>query len=77
MERPRPYPKERLLVATNMRRLRKAQGLSQERLGDEAGVHRTEVSMLERAERDPRLSTLIRVARALGVPPADLLKGVR
>ena len=49
--------------------------LSQERLGFRAGLHRTEISLLERGERDPRLSTVVRVARALGVTPGDLLDG--
>jgi transcriptional regulator with XRE-family HTH domain len=52
--------------------------LSQEALGDacEPPLHRTEVGLLERAEREPRLSTLVRLSRALGVTLADLLEGV-
>ena len=67
-------PRERF--AANVRRLRQAQGLSQEALGDACGLHRTEISLLERAGRDPRLSTIVRVARALKVAPAELLAGV-
>jgi len=36
-------------------------------------LHRTEISLLERGERDPRLSTIVRLARCLGVPPSTLL----
>ena len=62
--------------AANLRRLRAARGLSQEQLGFEAGLHRTEVGLLERGDRDPQLKTIVRLARGLGVAPADLLAGV-
>lgn len=67
---------ERRQFADNLRSLRKRRGLSQEALGDVAGIHRTEVSLLERSGRDPRLSTLVRLARALGVPVSRLLRGI-
>ena len=63
--------------AQNVRKERARLGLSQEALGDAAGLHRTEISLLERAAREPRLTTIVRVARALKVEPAELLKGVR
>jgi transcriptional regulator with XRE-family HTH domain len=62
--------------AANLLRLRVAAGLTQEGLSDRSGLHSTEISRLERGVRDPRLSTIVRVARALGVPPADLLAEV-
>jgi transcriptional regulator with XRE-family HTH domain len=62
--------------AANLRELREQAGLSQEALGASAGVHRTEVSLLERAGRDPRLATIVRLARALDVPAARLLEGI-
>ena len=61
--------------AQNLRAHRVRAELSQERLGFRAGLHRTEISLLERGARDPRLSTVVRVARALGVSPSDLLDG--
>jgi transcriptional regulator with XRE-family HTH domain len=57
----------------NVRRLRHQGGLSQERLAFACRLHRTEISLLERGERDARLSTIVRVARGLGVSPAALL----
>ncbi len=60
--------------AKNLRKERKAQNLSQEALGDLAELHRTEISLLERAERDPRLETILRLARGLRIPPARLLE---
>jgi transcriptional regulator with XRE-family HTH domain len=62
--------------AANLLRLRVAAGLTQEGLSDRSGLHSTEISRLERGVRDPRLSTIVRIARALGVPPADLLAEV-
>lgn len=66
----------RELVATNIRRQRKRAGLSQEALASASRLHRTELSLLERGERDPRVSTLVRLARALDVEPCTLLGGV-
>jgi transcriptional regulator with XRE-family HTH domain len=62
--------------ASNLREERKRRGLSQEALGYKSGLHRTEISLLERAGRDPRLSTITKVARALDMKPTDLLKGL-
>jgi transcriptional regulator with XRE-family HTH domain len=62
--------------AANLRRLRGRAGLSQEALAEACELHRTEVSLLERAGREPRLLTLVRLARGLGVPVCDLLEGI-
>ncbi|WP_457326274.1 helix-turn-helix domain-containing protein [Roseateles sp. P5_E11] len=48
-----------------LRRLRKQAGLTQEQLGFEAGVERNFISMLERGERQPSLTTLMKLARPL------------
>lgn len=40
-------------------------------------MHRTALSRLETCERAPEFRTLLRLARALGVTPASLLRGVR
>lgn len=60
-----------------MRRLRLEKGLSQERLADAAGLHRTYVGSVERAERNISIDNIARIAAALGVGPGDLLKGER
>src|SRR5680860_1609005 len=51
--------------AFNLRRARHAAGLSQQQLGDRCGLHRTEISLLERAGREPRLGTIVKLAGAL------------
>ena len=48
----------------------------QEELAARAGVHRTYVGMIERAEKRISVVTLFRVARALDVPAARLLEGI-
>lgn len=69
-----PSPQERF--AENLRAERERLGLSQEQLGYASGLHRTEISLLERGQRDPRLSTIVRLAHGLGVPPALLLTNI-
>lgn len=63
--------------AENLRANRHRSGLSQEALAEACDLHRTEISLLERAGREPRLSTIVRLARALELQPADLLNGIR
>lgn len=51
----------------NLRAVRAQAGLSQEEVGFRASLHRTEVGLLERGARVPRIDTLIKIAAALGV----------
>jgi transcriptional regulator with XRE-family HTH domain len=51
----------------NLRCIREGAGLSQEALGLRCSLHRTEVGLLERGERVPRIDTLIKIASGLGV----------
>ncbi len=60
----------------NLRRCRHSAGLSQEALGFRASIHRTEVGLLERGKREPKLGTIVKLARALSVPPAELLSEI-
>jgi transcriptional regulator with XRE-family HTH domain len=60
----------------NLRRLRRRAGISQEEAAVRASLHRTAVGQLERGERVARIDTLIKLAGALGVSPAELLAGL-
>jgi len=61
----------------NLRGVRRQAGISQEALGFRAGLHRTEVGLLERGERIPRIDTLMKLACALGVKvECPLLDGI-
>jgi transcriptional regulator with XRE-family HTH domain len=62
--------------AENLRNHRKRKGLSQEQLGFRAGLHRTEISLLERGARVPRIDTLIKLVAVLGIEVDDLLAGI-
>jgi transcriptional regulator with XRE-family HTH domain len=53
--------------------LRAERGLSQEELAEAAGVHRTYIGMLERGEKNVTIYNIEWIARALDVPPPDLL----
>ncbi|HET7445166.1 MAG TPA: helix-turn-helix transcriptional regulator [Solirubrobacterales bacterium] len=62
--------------AENLITTRKRVGLSQEQLGFRAGLHRTEIGMLERGVRVARIDTLVKLAGGLGVTPNELLDGL-
>ncbi|HXN36464.1 MAG TPA: helix-turn-helix transcriptional regulator [Solirubrobacteraceae bacterium] len=58
----------------NLRGLRNRAGLSQEELGERCELDRTEISLLERGLRFPRLDTVVKLARALELEsPGELL----
>lgn len=63
----------RQILGTNVRQLRKAKGLSQERFALEHGFDRTYISGIERGERNPTILVVERLAEALEVSIAELL----
>ena len=67
-------PDLRKRLATNLRTLRGAQGLSQEALADAAGIHRTFVSQVERELKNVSLDIIRKLANALGVDPVELFQ---
>ncbi|HET8639393.1 MAG TPA: helix-turn-helix transcriptional regulator [Solirubrobacterales bacterium] len=68
-------PRQRFAV--NLRKARQRREISQEELGFRCELHRTEISLLERAGREPRLGTIIKLASALEVTPEELCDGIR
>jgi transcriptional regulator with XRE-family HTH domain len=60
-------------LGQNVRRLREAAGWSQEAYADEAGIHRTYVSDIERGRRNPTISVLQKMANPFKVTPGSLL----
>jgi len=63
--------------AENLRNHRERLGLSQEALAEICDLHRTEISLLERCKRSPRLETIVILARGLELGSAgELLEGV-
>ena len=60
----------------NLAAARKAAGLSQEEAGIRASLHRTEIGLLERGERVPRIDTAIKLAGAVEATVDQLLDGI-
>lgn len=60
-------------LGTNLREARKRLGLTQEQVAQRSGVHSTEVSRIEAGKRDPKVSTVERLAKAVEVKPGRLL----
>ncbi len=67
-------PRQRFAV--NLRRARQRHGISQEELGFLCELHRTEISLLERGGREPRLATIVKLAGALETTPGALCEGI-
>ena len=69
--------KTRLLrFGENLRKLRIAQGLSQESLAHLSGLHRTYIGSVERGERNISLVNIVCLAKALRVDVGKLLDGI-
>ena len=64
----------RRVVAGNVRRLRKDEGLSQEAFADLCNLHRTYIGAIERAESNVSLDNVEKLAAALRVAGWELLK---
>jgi transcriptional regulator with XRE-family HTH domain len=60
----------------NVRRARLARGWTQEDLAHKTGLATVQVSRIERGRREVRLTTILRLLRALDLAPAELLKGL-
>lgn len=58
--------------AEKLKAIREQQGLSQEKLAAEAGLHRTYIGMVERLERNPSLVCVHKIANGLGVDIREL-----
>jgi transcriptional regulator with XRE-family HTH domain len=60
----------------NLNHARRAAGYTQESLAARAGLHRTEIGLLEQGRRVPRIDTVARLAGAIGVAAGELLIGI-
>lgn len=65
------------IFGRRVRYFRKLKGLSQEGLAAACELHRTYIGGIERGERNVSLKNVEKIARALSVPPADLLMDAR
>ena len=62
----------RALFAGNIKKFRSGSGMSQEALGDLAGLHRTFIGHVEAGRRNLSIDNIAKIARALKVHPAEL-----
>ncbi len=59
-------------IGRNLRAYRQARGLSQEAFADVLGAHRTYMGGIERGERNPSLTNILKLAAALEVDLSEL-----
>lgn len=62
-----------MLFASNMKRIRLENNLTQERVAEGSGLHPNYISSVERGERNISIGNIERIACALGVPMTELL----
>jgi transcriptional regulator with XRE-family HTH domain len=67
----------KVALGQSIRLRRLALGLSQEKLAEAAGLHWTYISSIERGKRNVSLVNIVKIAKALGVSPSELLSEVR
>lgn len=76
MRKQKRDPAVALRFADNLRGHRRRIGVSQDNLAKWAGLHRTEISLIERGLREPRVQTIVKLAAALDVSADALLDGI-
>lgn len=69
--------REAIAFGAAVREHRKARRWTQEKLAEEAGVSALQVGFCERGDNVPKLTLILRIARALGVRPGDLIDHIK
>ena len=64
-------------LGANLKAARKNLDLTQEQVAERSGVHATEVSRIEAGKRDPQVSTVEKLAKAVELSPGQLLDGFK
>jgi transcriptional regulator with XRE-family HTH domain len=64
-------------ISLNIKKCRKAKGISQEKLALVSGIDRSYMSEIERCLANPSIEALLRISNALEVSPEDLIKGLK
>jgi transcriptional regulator with XRE-family HTH domain len=66
----------KIVFGRNMRRIRKAQRMTQQRLAEVAHLHTSYIGGVERGERNITLMNMTQIAVALNTPLAELVEGI-
>ncbi|MHB8243120.1 MAG: helix-turn-helix domain-containing protein [Solirubrobacteraceae bacterium] len=72
----KPLSQATTVFGERVRDRRHALGLSQEAMADQIGIHWTFLGQVERGQRNLNLHNLLKLARGLGVDPAELVQGL-
>jgi transcriptional regulator with XRE-family HTH domain len=73
---PEPYSDAARIMGERIRRERHKLALSQEDVANLAEMHVANYGKIERGRANPNLTTIVRIATALGADPGDLLRGI-
>jgi transcriptional regulator with XRE-family HTH domain len=74
---PKPLSPATQVFGERVRQRRHALGLSQEAMADQIGIHWTFLGQVERGQRNLNLHNLLKLARGLGLDPAELVQGLK
>ncbi len=77
MPRSKVKAPEAIAFGAAVRERRKAKGWTQEQLAEQAGVSALQVGFIERGENTPKLTFILRVARAFRVQPGELIDHIK
>ena len=69
-------PTVEVAFGSEIKKARKALQKSQEALAFDAEIHRTYVSLIERGQKSPTLTVIVRLSKALNVKPSELIRRV-
>jgi len=69
--------REAVAFGEAVRERRKARGWTQEKLAERAGVSALQVGFCERGDNVPKLTLVLRIAKALGVRPGELIDHIK
>lgn len=64
------------IIGARVAQIRKDLNYSQEKLAELSGLDRSHIGYIEQGRRKPTLSTLLKIAEALGVSLQELMEGV-
>jgi XRE family transcriptional regulator, regulator of sulfur utilization len=72
----RSKPSHRRIMRETIRSYRKLAGLTQEKLAEKSDLHHNFIGEVERGNMEISLSSLLKIARALGVRVRDLVEDI-